>query len=349
MNIRMLKSLGIDYIMIKKIIIILLLVIVSAVLSICIGSVFIHPKEVFAILLYKFFNIEIINIDKINADIIGIRFKHSILSLFVGASLSITGVVIQSILRNPLASAYNLGISSGAGLGAALLIIIQISFNQYLFIGVSMLFAFITILFILFISNKIDKYMSNNSIILAGIVISLFLSSVMSFLSYMFPKYSNQIILWQLGNLFVRNKLDIFIIIFMTLISLLLLMRYSSVLDIMTFGDETSLSLGINAKNMRIFFILISSFITAVLTAFIGIIGFVDLVSPHIARKIFGAKHIIVVPMSALIGALLLNISDIFSRIIVSGSNIPIGIVTAVIGAPFFLYIFISGSGIKRM
>ncbi|WP_300711975.1 iron ABC transporter permease [uncultured Brachyspira sp.] len=335
--------------MIKKIIIILLLVIVSAVLSICIGSVFIHPKEVFAILLYKFFNIEIINIDKINADIIGIRFKHSILSLFVGASLSITGVVIQSILRNPLASAYNLGISSGAGLGAALLIIIQISFNQYLFIGVSMLFAFITILFILFISNKIDKYMSNNSIILAGIVISLFLSSVMSFLSYMFPKYSNQIILWQLGNLFVRNKLDIFIIIFMTLISLLLLMRYSSVLDIMTFGDETSLSLGINAKNMRIFFILISSFITAVLTAFIGIIGFVDLVSPHIARKIFGAKHIIVVPMSALIGALLLNVSDIFSRIIVSGSNIPIGIVTAVIGAPFFLYIFISGSGIKRM
>ncbi len=152
--------------MIKKIIIILLLVIVSAVLSICIGSVFIHPKEVFAILLYKFFNIEIINIDKINADIIGIRFKHSILSLFVGASLSITGVVIQSILRNPLASAYNLGISSGAGLGAALLIIIQISFNQYLFIGVSMLFAFITILFILFISNKIDKYMSNNSIII---------------------------------------------------------------------------------------------------------------------------------------------------------------------------------------
>ncbi len=191
--------------------------------------------------------------------------------------------------------------------------------------------------------------MSNNSIILAGIVISLFLSSVMSFLSYMFPKYSNQIILWQLGNLFVRNKLDIFIIIFMTLISLLLLMRYSSVLDIMTFGDETSLSLGINVKNMRIFFILISSFITAVLTAFIGIIGFVDLVSPHIARKIFGAKHIIVVPMSALIGALLLNVSDIFSRIIVSGSNIPIGIVTAVIGAPFFLYIFISGSGIKRM
>ncbi len=135
----------------------------------------------------------------------------------------------------------------------------------------------------------------------------------------------------------------------MTLISLLLLMRYSSVLDIMTFGDETSLSLGINVKNMRIFFILISSFITAVLTAFIGIIGFVDLVSPHIARKIFGAKHIIVVPMSALIGALLLNVSDIFSRIIVSGSNIPIGIVTAVIGAPFFLYIFISGSGIKRM
>ena len=99
-----------------------------------------------------------------------------------------TGVVIQSILRNPLASAYNLGISSGAGLGASLLIIMQLSFNQYFFIGISMVFAFITILFILFISNRIDKYMSNNSIILAGIVISLFVNSIMSFLTYLFPK-----------------------------------------------------------------------------------------------------------------------------------------------------------------
>lgn len=333
--------------MVKKIIIILILVIISTILSICIGSVFISPKEIGAILLYKFFNIEIINIDKINADIINIRLQHSILSLFVGASLSITGVVIQSILRNPLASAYNLGISSGAGLGAALLIVMHISFNQYFFIGISMIFAFITIIFILFISNRIDKYMSNNSIILAGIVISLFLNSVMSFLSYMFPKYSNQIILWQLGSLFVRNKLDILIIIFITLVFLLVLMKYSSVLDIMTFGDETSLSLGIDVKKMRVFFILISSFITAVLVAFTGIIGFVDLVSPHIARKMFGAKHIIVFPMTALIGGLLLNISDIFSRIIVQGSNIPIGIVTAVIGAPFFLYVFISNKNMK--
>ena len=278
-----------------------------------------------------------------NTDIIfSIRVPHAVLSFFVGASLSMTGVVIQSILRNPLASTYNLGISSGAGIGAALVIITGMYFNQYLFIIVSMAFAFISILFILFISERIDKYLNNNSIILAGIVISLFLNSVMSFLAYIFPKYSNQIILWQLGTLYVRNILDIFIIILLTLISLLVLIKYSSVLDIMTFGDDTSLSLGVDAKKMRIFFILISSFITAVLVAFTGIIGFIDLVSPHIARKIFGAKHIIVLPMSALLGGILLNFSDIFSRIIVQGSNIPIGIVTAVIGAPFFLYIFIN-------
>ena len=226
-----------------------------------------------------------------------------------------TGVVIQSILRNPLASTYNLGISSGAGIGAALVIITGMYFNQYLFIIVSMAFAFISILFILFISERIDKYLNNNSIILAGIVISLFLNSVMSFLAYIFPKYSNQIILWQLGTLYVKNILDIFIIILLTLISLLVLIKYSSVLDIMTFGDDTSLSLGVDAKKMRIFFILISSFITAVLVAFTGIIGFIDLVSPHIARKIFGAKHIIVLPMSALLGGILLNFSDIFSRL----------------------------------
>lgn len=328
--------------MIKKIIIILIFVFASIILSICIGSIFIYPKEIISIFFYKIFYPNLIE-NKINADIIfSIRLPRSILAFFVGASLSLTGVVVQSILRNPLASAYNLGISSGAGLGAALLIITGIYFNQYVFVAVSTIFAFITIIFILFISNRIDKYMNNNSIILAGIVISLFLYSLMSFFIYIFPKHSNQIILWQLGNLYLKNFADIFIIIFITLIFLLVLIKYSTVLDIMTFGDDTSLSLGVDAKKMRIFFIIISSFITAVLVSFVGIIGFVDLVSPHIARKIFKANHIIVLPMSALFGGILLNVADIFSRIIISGANIPIGIVTALIGAPFFLYIFIN-------
>ena len=328
--------------MIKKIVAIIILVFISIIFSICIGNVFISPKEIISIFIYKIFSTNLI-VSKINADIIfNIRFPRSILAFFVGVSLSLTGVVMQSILRNPLASVYNLGISSGAGLGASLLIITGINFNQYFYSAISTLFAFITIIFILFIAGRIDKYMNNNSIILAGIVISLFLYSLMSFFIYIFPKYSNRIILWQLGNLYLKNLIDIFIIILIAIIFLLVLIRYSTVLDIMTFGDETSLSLGVNAKKMRIFFIIVSSFITAVLVSFVGIIGFVDLVSPHIVRKIFGAKHIIVVPMSALFGGILLNIADIFSRIIVQGANIPIGIVTALIGAPFFLYIFIN-------
>lgn len=328
--------------MIKKIAVIVILVFVSIILSICVGSVFVSPKEIFSIFAYKIFNLTLFNDNLINSDIIfNIRFPRSILAFFVGASLSLTGTVIQSILRNPLASTYNLGISSGAGLGSSLLIITGIYFNRYSFIIVSMSFAFITIIFILFISKRIDKYMNNNSIILAGIVISLFLYSLMSFFIYLFPKYSNRIILWQLGSLYLRNWTDIFIIILIALIFLFILMKNASVLDIMTFGDDTSLSLGVNAKKMRIFFIIISSFVTAVLVAFVGIIGFIDLISPHIARKIFGAKHIIVIPISALLGGILLNFSDIFSRIIVQGANIPIGIVTALIGSPFFLYIFI--------
>lgn len=328
--------------MIKKILIIIILVFISIILSICIGNVFISPKEIISIFIYKIFSPNLID-NKINADIIfNIRLPRSILAFFVGASLSLTGVVMQSILRNPLASVYNLGISSGAGLGASLLIITGINFNQYFISAISTLFAFITIIFILFIAGRIDKYMNNNSIILAGIVISLFLYSLMSFFIYIFPKYSNRIILWQLGNLYLKNFLDILIIILITVIFLIVLMKYSAVLDIMTFGDTTSLSLGVNAKKMRIFFIIVSSFITAILVSFVGIIGFVDLVSPHIVRKIFGAKHIVAIPMSALFGGMLLNIADIFSRIMVQGANIPIGIVTALIGAPFFLYIFLN-------
>lgn len=328
--------------MIKKILIIIILVFISIILSICIGNVFISPKEIISIFIYKIFSPNLIA-NKINADIIfNIRLPRSILAFFVGASLSLTGIVMQSILRNPLASVYNLGISSGAGLGASLLIITGINFNQYFISAISTLFAFITIIFILFIAGRIDKYMNNNSIILAGIVISLFLYSLMSFFIYIFPKYSNRIILWQLGNLYLKNFLDILIIILITIIFLIVLMKYSTVLDIMTFGDTTSLSLGVNAKKMRIFFIIVSSFITAILVSFVGIIGFVDLVSPHIVRKIFGAKHIAAIPMSALFGGMLLNIADIFSRIMVQGANIPIGIVTALIGAPFFLYIFLN-------
>ena len=328
--------------MIKKILIIIILVFISIILSICIGNVFISPKEIISIFIYKIFSPNLID-NKINADIIfNIRLPRSILAFFVGASLSLTGVVMQSILRNPLASVYNLGISSGAGLGASLLIITGINFNQYFISTISTIFAFITIIFILFIAGRIDKYMNNNSIILAGIAISLFLYSLMSFFIYIFPKYSNRIILWQLGNLYLKNFLDILIIILITIIFLIVLMKYSTVLDIMTFGDTTSLSLGVNAKKMRIFFIIVSSFITAILVSFVGIIGFVDLVSPHIVRKIFGAKHIVAIPMSALFGGMLLNIADIFSRIMVQGANIPIGIVTALIGAPFFLYIFLN-------
>ena len=255
--------------MIKKIIAIIIFVFISIIFSICIGNVFISPKEIITIFIYKIFSPNLI-VSKINADIIlNIRLPRSILAFFVGASLSLTGVVMQSILRNPLASVYNLGISSGAGLGASLLIITGINFNQYLFSTMSTLFAFITVIFILFIAGRIDKYMNNNSIILAGIVISLFLYSLMSFFIYIFPKYSNRIILWQLGNLYLKNLIDIFIIILIAIVFLLVLIQYSTVLDIMTFGDETSLSLGVNAKKMRIFFIIVSSFITAVLVSFV--------------------------------------------------------------------------------
>lgn len=327
--------------MIKKIIIIFILLILSIIMSICIGSVFISPKEVMSIILYKLFNFGFIdNINKINI-VFNIRLPHIILSLFIGASLSMTGIVMQSILKNSLASVYNLGISSGAGFGVSLIIISGIYFNYYFFIISSVFFGFITILFILFISKKIDKDISSNSIILAGVVISLFFSSIMSFFAYTFPKYSNQIIFWQLGNLFVRNYFDIFIIILLTIIFFVVLVKNANILDIMTFGDKESLLLGVNPKKARILFILLSSLVTGVLVAFVGVIGFIDLISPHIARRLFGAKHIIVIPMSALIGALILNIADIFSRVIVSGSNIPIGIVTAIIGAPFFLYVFI--------
>ena len=334
----------------KKIIILFILAFIFFILSICVGSIFISPKEILAIFIYKIFNIEIIeNINKINVDIIfNIRMTHFILSFFVGASFAITGTIIQSVLRNPLASTYNLGVSSGAGLGISILIIFGINYSQFLYIISSIIFAFLTILIILFLSITMDKYMNNNSIILSGIVISLFVNSIMNFLTYMFPKYANRIIFCQLGNLSLNNFYYIFIIISITIIFLISMMYYSNILDIMTFGDDSAYSMGVDTKKMRMIFIIISSILTSILVSFIGIIGFVDLISPHIARKLFSFKHIVVIPVSALIGGILLVIADILSRIIINGSNIPIGIITAIIGTPFFFYIFIKNRENKK-
>ena len=323
----------------KKIIILLISAFVSIVFSISIGSVFISPIEIIKMIFYKIFNI---NINKINADIVfNIRLSHAILAFFLGASLSMTGTVIQSVLRNPLASAYNLGVSSSIGLAAAILTVMGISYYSFIYIPIGIAFAIVTIVIILSISKAMDKYMNNNSIILAGIVISIFVSSVMGFLIYIFPKYANRIIFWQLGSLSLKSWNYIFIVILTSIIFLIINIYYNNVLDIITFGDDTAYSIGIDAKKMRIFFIIVSSIVTSILVSLVGIIGFIDLIAPHIARKLFSAKHIIIIPMSALIGGILLTLADILSRIIIPGSNIPIGIIISIIGAPFFFYIFI--------
>lgn len=325
----------------KKIIILIILSLVSIIFSASIGSVFISPLEIIKIFLYKIFNIDF-GINKINADIVfNIRLSHAVLAFFLGSSLSMTGTVIQSILRNPLASAYNLGVSSAVGLGSALLTVIGAAYFAFVYISVGILFAFFTIVLILMISKAMDKYMTSNSIILAGIVISIFVSSIMSFLTYIFPKHASTIIFLQLGSLSLKSWNYIFIIIIISIIFLIINIYYSSVLDIITFGDDSAYSMGINVKKMRILFIIISSIITSILVSFAGIIGFIDLIAPHIARKLFSAKHIVVIPSSALIGGILLIFADILSRIIISGSNIPIGIITSIVGAPFFFYIFI--------
>jgi iron complex transport system permease protein len=173
-----------------------------------------------------------------------------------------------------------------------------------------------------------------------GMVISLFVNAVLTLLASLFPNHSNHIYFWMMGSFSSRNWTHVLILAPVSVIVTLLIWFSSRELDIMTFGDADAMSMGVNTRRRKIILILLTTLLTGVSVAFTGTIGFIDLVAPHSVRKIFGSKHKAVIPMSFLYGGAFMSIADLISRTIISPREIPVGAVTALIGAPFFIIVF---------
>ncbi|WP_454957670.1 FecCD family ABC transporter permease [Dialister invisus] len=285
-----------------------------------------------------------------NADVIiwSIRLPTAVMALLVGASLGIAGAGMQTILDNPLSSPYTLGISAGAGFGASLVVVIGLSSLEFL--GEFMVpfgafvFAGLTSFFIYSI-NKIKNF-SSETMILAGIGMMFLFQALQSLMQYMAtPEALQNIVFWTMGSLTKANWLSISIVLVALLVMLPLMMRESWRLTALKLGDEKASGLGVNVEHLRVKIFLFISIITAVAVSFVGTIGFIGIVGPHIARMLVGEDQRYFLPLSAVCGMVILSLASIASKMLIPGAMFPIGIVTAIIGVPFFFSLVLTRKG----
>ncbi|MCR1955341.1 iron ABC transporter permease [Clostridioides mangenotii] len=327
----------------------LLISIAFAFLIICIGTSLgssnISIYDTVVIILQKIFNTSIgNNIDPKNISIVWkLRLPRVLLAFIVGGCLSISGAVVQSILKNQLASPYTLGVSSGASLGAGIVIISGLSIpiiSGFTLPIVGFLFGLATVYLVIVFSNKIDKSMSNNTIILCGMVFSLFVNALLTTLTALFSNELKAVSLWQMGSFAMKGWLYVRLVLPFFIIGTIGVLKYTKEMDILTFGEEQAKSVGVDTQIVKKKLFIFASILTGGAVSLSGTIGFVDLIAPHVARKIVGSSHRYVIPMSFIVGGSLMVITDLIARTIVSPSELPVGAITAIIGAPFFAWVY---------
>lgn len=317
--------------------------IIVLLLGLAIGSVMLPPSEIVAILLHKAFGRTLpSHISDGSVSIIwNIRLPRVLVGYLVGAALSVSGTVMQSVLQNPLASSFTLGVSTGAALGASLVIVTGASFlGLFTLPFVGFLFAMATVMLAMLLARKIDQSLQNQTIILIGMVLSLFLNAILNFVTSFHPDRLQQLLSWQMGSLVGRKWSHVAVLFPVITLGILLLLRYLREMDILTFGESRSQAIGINVRRVKWILLAIASLLTGSAVCFAGVIGFVDLIAPHIMRRIFGPSHRLIIPGAALFGGAFLVLADLLARTLLAPIELSVGAVTAVIGAPFFAYIF---------
>ena len=337
-------------------VLLILLFISSIILGISFGAVDIPPYDVYRVFLYKVFGIKIGNLDEIlNStlfDIIwGVRMPRVLLGAFAGMALAMVGVIMQATIQNPLGDPYILGLSSGASLGATFSILIGFSgvlssFGAPLGAFLGALIASIFVYFLAKIGGRITPF----KMILAGMVISSICSSLTSLIIFLSKDNEGirTVNFWMMGSLAGAQWSNIVLPIAISVIPLIYFFTQYRNLNLMVLGDETSITLGLNIEKHRKIYMILSSLITGVIVSVCGTIGFVGIMIPHIVRLIFGTDHKTLLPFSALVGAIFLIWADVVARCAITNMELPIGIITSVIGAPFLLWLMVKGTGEKE-
>ncbi|CAG9620235.1 FecCD family ABC transporter permease [Sutcliffiella rhizosphaerae] len=269
-----------------------------------------------------------------------IRFPRVLLAMFVGASLALAGAAFQGLLRNPLADPYTIGVSSGAALGAVAVLFFNITIiglGSFTLPVVAIISGLLSLLLVFGLVRLSNRGLAIETIILAGIIISAFIGSLISLIIALGDKDSmTQIIYWLYGSVGMRSWGHVQLIFPFMIVGAILLFLHYRELNAMALGEEAADHIGVNVKRGKILILLGASLLTGSAVAVSGSIGFVGLVIPHLVRLLTGPNHRHVLPLSMLVGGGFLVLADLMARTIIAPKELPIGVITALIGAPVF-------------
>ena len=268
-----------------------------------------------------------------------IRIPRVVLGSIVGATLAIAGATYQGVFRNPLADPYLLGVSSGAGLGATLAIVVGGAAATAMVPPAAFAGGMIAVLATYTLGRSVGGGRTEVVIILAGVAVAAFASAIQTFFMQRHDDTLRQVYSWMLGRLATSGWADVTRILPYVTVSIVVVFLFRRVLDVMAVGDVEAATLGIAPARVRLVLISVATLGTAAVVSVSGLIGFVGIVIPHAVRMVIGPGHRLLLPMSLLIGAAFLVLADVVARTAMSPGELPIGVVTAAIGAPFFLFV----------
>ncbi|HEX9657267.1 MAG TPA: iron ABC transporter permease [Bacteroidota bacterium] len=273
--------------------------------------------------------------------VLDIRLPRILLAIIVGGGLSVAGVAFQAILRNPLAEPYILGISSGGTVGAMLAI--GLSFGGLLMLPLSSFLGALIVTILVYRLAHRHGRLDSTALLLSGIMVGAFVNAIILLFAALFNQEMRYTLLWLLGNLSTANLSQVAVVVPVVLLSAGILFFLAPQFNLIATGDETAEQLGVDVARIRRLSYLLGSLVTGVVVSVSGVIGFVGLIIPHICRLSLGPDHRLLFPASFLFGGIFLLWADVISRTVIAPTEIPVGVITAAIGAPLFVYLLRRG------
>jgi len=271
--------------------------------------------------------------------VLGVRLPRVLLGAFVGASLAVAGTSMQGLFRNPMADPFVIGISSGAALGAVITLPLESVLLKTGAHYVAPFFAFAGALgavLLVYSISRVGGRLPVETLLLAGVAVASFLSAVTSVVVYAYSRDIMNVLFWLTGSLGAAKWIDINIVFLACVLGTVILFLFARDLNGIMLGEETARHLGIEAEKVKKIILVVSSFVTAAAVVTSGTIGFVGLVTPHVMRLIVGPDHRILIPSSAIVGGIFLIWCDTIARTLI---EVPVAMITALFGAPFFIYL----------
>ena len=320
-----------------------ILLFTACIFSMGVGAVYIPLETIYQVLMGKLFPIG--SVDSINTvtDTIvwDIRLPRTLLAVLVGAALASSGGVMQGFFQNPMADPYIMGISAGAALGATAAVTLNMEFWFFGLNAVSIaaFLCALTVTIVVYALSRRGGRVASTTLLLTGIAIGAIATSVTSYMLVMGGENQRQMLFWLMGSLSARRWDHFWMLLPYAAIGLTLVHIYARELNVLLLGDEQAIQLGVHVERVKLVLLAAAAGLAAAAVSVSGIIGFVGLLVPHVVRLIVGPDYRILTPMAALGGALLLVLADLVARTVMAPAEMPIGILTTVLGAPFFLYL----------